>query len=178
MVLWTLYSKNPVDINNNLFLKQQISILEWFLKDHVTLKTGVMILKMIILCGAADTEQRTQFASSRYSPKWRNADAEEMNCWIVIIFVFFAYKKYSRSFIMLRLNHWWQMEYLGDVFHTFLDLDSVIYLAVNGTVTSLPVFTQNILNCVPKTKWAFTGLERHGGKWLMTNFSFWGGVTL
>jgi len=23
-----------------MFLKQQISILEWFLKDHVTLKTG------------------------------------------------------------------------------------------------------------------------------------------
>ncbi len=25
-----------------MFLQQQISILEWFLKDHVTLKTGVM----------------------------------------------------------------------------------------------------------------------------------------
>ncbi len=25
---------------------------------------------------------------------------------------------------------------------------------------------------------AFMGLERHGGKWLMTKFSFWGGVTL
>ncbi len=44
----------------------------------------------------------------------------------------------------------------------FLGLDSVIYLAVNGTVTSLPVFLQNILNCVTKTKEAFTGLERHG----------------
>ncbi len=43
------------------------------------------------------------------------------------------------------------MEYPGDAFHTFLDLDSGIYLAVNGTVTSLPVFIQNILNCVPKT---------------------------
>jgi len=29
--------------------KHQISILEWFLKDHVTLKTGVMMLK-IQLC--------------------------------------------------------------------------------------------------------------------------------
>ncbi len=28
-----------------MFLQQQISILEWFLKDHVTLKTGVMMLK-------------------------------------------------------------------------------------------------------------------------------------
>ncbi len=35
-------------------------------------------------------------------------------------------------------------DYPGNVFHTFLDLDSVIYLAVNGTVTSLPVLIQNI----------------------------------
>ncbi len=70
------------------------------------------------------------------------------------------------------------MDYFDDVFNTFLDLDSVIYLAVNGTVTSLLVLIQNILNCVLKTNEAFTGLERHGGKWLMTKFSFWGGVTL
>ncbi len=44
------------------------------------------------------------------------------------------------------------MDYSDDVFHTFLGLDSGIYLAVNGTVTSLPVFIQNILNCVPKMK--------------------------
>ncbi len=53
------------------------------------------------------------------------------------------------------------MEYSGDA---FLNLGSGIYLAVNGTVTSLPVFIQNILNCVLKTNEAFTGLERHGGK--------------
>ncbi len=40
-----------------------------------------------------------------------------------------------------------QMEYPGDAFHTFMDLDSVIYLIVNGTVTSI----QNIFNCVLKT---------------------------
>ncbi len=50
------------------------------------------------------------------------------------------------------------MEYFGDASHTFLGLDSVIYYAVNGTVTSLPVFIQNILNFVPKTNKAFTGL--------------------
>ncbi len=32
------------------------------------------------------------------------------------------------------------MDYFDDVFHTFMDLDSAIYYAVNGTVTSLPVF--------------------------------------
>ncbi len=35
---------------------------------------------------------------------------------------------------------------------------------LSGTLTSLPVFIQNILNCVLKTNKAFTGLERHGGK--------------
>ncbi len=32
------------------------------------------------------------------------------------------------------------MDFPGDAFHTFLDLDSGIYLAVDETVTSLPVF--------------------------------------
>jgi len=29
-----------------MFLDQQIIILEWFLKDHVTLKTAVMMMKI------------------------------------------------------------------------------------------------------------------------------------
>ncbi len=64
-------------------------------------------------------------------------EQEKTNCWKNYNFM---YKKYSRRFIKFRLNHWWQMDYPGDAFHTFLNLDSVIYLAVNGTVTSLPVF--------------------------------------
>ncbi len=47
----------------------------------------------------------------------------------------------------------------------------------DGTVTSLPVFIYNILNCVPETNEAFMELERHAGKWIMTTFSFWSGVT-
>ncbi len=84
-------------------------------------------------------------------------DTEETNCWKNVFFIFFAYKKYSCRFIKFRLNHWWQMDYSDDASHTFLGLDSENYLAVNGTVTSLPGFIQKILNC------AFTGLERHGG---------------
>ncbi len=52
------------------------------------------------------------------------------------------------------------MDYFDDVFNTFLDLDRVNYLAVNGTVTSL---IRNILDCVLKTNEAFMGLERHAG---------------
>jgi len=37
---WSFYSsKNPEE-------KNHIIILEWFLKDHVTLKTGVMMLEI------------------------------------------------------------------------------------------------------------------------------------
>ncbi len=36
------------------------------------------------------------------------------------------------------------MDYSDDAFHTFLYLDSAIYYAVNGTVTNLPVFIQNL----------------------------------
>ncbi len=62
--------------------------------------------------------------------KWCYGDADETNCWIKLLFLFSLHtKKYSRHFIK--------------------GLDSVIYLAVNGTVTSLPVFIRNILNCVP-----------------------------
>ncbi len=64
------------------------------------------------------------------------------------------------------------MEYPSHAFHTFLDLDSVIYLAVNRTVTSLLVFIQNILNCVLKTNEAFTGLEQHGVSEKLQPFHF------
>ncbi len=86
-----------------------------------------------------------------------------------------------KSFVRLR-NTVWDILYedreacdcaivtIDDAFHTFMDLDSAIYSAVNPTVTSLPVFIQNFLNCVLKTKKAFTSLEQH--------FSFWCGVSL
>ncbi len=39
-----LSSMNAFDINNKkCFLSTKLIILEWFLKDHLTLKTGVMI---------------------------------------------------------------------------------------------------------------------------------------
>ncbi len=78
--------------------------------------------------------------------KWHYSDAETANCGIKSYFFSLCLKKYSCSFITFRLNHWWQMDYFNDVFHTFLCLDCVIYLAVNGTVTRLPVFIQNMLH--------------------------------
>ncbi len=48
----------------------------------------------------------------------------------------------------------------------------VIYLAVNGTVTNLLIFIQNILNCVSKMNKAFTGLERRGVSEKLQNYNF------
>ncbi len=48
----------------------------------------------------------------------------------VIIFVVYAHKKYSQSFIKLRLNHWCHMDYFNNVFTNFLGLESVNCVAV------------------------------------------------
>ncbi len=44
--------------------------------------------------------------------------------------VFFAHKKYSRSFITLWLNHWCRMDYFNNVFTTFLGLECGSCIAV------------------------------------------------
>ncbi len=48
----------------------------------------------------------------------------------VVIFVFFAHKKYSRSFVELQLNHWCHMDYFNDVLTNFLGLEHVSCVAV------------------------------------------------
>ncbi len=55
---------------------------------------------------------------------------EENNCWIAIIFVFVAHRKYSRSFIKLQLDHWWHMDCFIDVLTTFLGLEYGSCIAV------------------------------------------------
>ncbi len=135
---------------------------------------------------SAQRKQKQQRKRTAYAACIQRILSKMALCWSrgeelmnkVVVFVFFVQKRCSCCFIKFRLNHWWQMDHSDDAFHTFLGIDRVIYFAVNGTVTSLPVFIQNILNRVPKMDKAFRGLERHGGKWLMTQFSFWGGVAL
>ncbi len=82
----------------------------------------------------------------------------------VIIFVFFAYKKYSCNFVKLRLNPWCHMDYFNDILATFLDLDRVNYIAVYERVRELSEFVNNFLICVPKMNEGLTGLERHEGE--------------
>ncbi len=72
--------------------------------------------------------------ASWYSPELTLKIDEEEKKWLnkVIIFVFFAHKKYSRSFIKLRLNHWCHMDYFNDVLTTLLGLECVSCVAVYG----------------------------------------------
>ncbi len=44
-----------------MFLELQISILEWFPKDHVTLKTGVMTLKIQLFCHRNELHLKNKF---------------------------------------------------------------------------------------------------------------------
>ncbi len=165
-----LYAKKKKTtlFNNSSPLRQRSAILEnirWMQAAYAVLcqpccmdtsSTFVYYLiwtKTAYPCGAADTELRTLLASSGYSPKWSYADAEETNCWIKSFFFFFAYKKYYRSFITLRLNHWWQMDYSDDVFYTFLGLDSVNCLDSH----KIPGFHPKYLKLCSKDKQSFYG---------------------
>ncbi len=65
-------------------------------------------------------------------------------------------------------------EYPGDAFHTFWTL-TVIYLALNGTVTS--GFHPKYLKLCSEEKRSFYGSGTTWGKWLITKFSFWGEVS-
>ncbi len=90
-------------------------------------------------------------------------DADTAYQFILFFFTLFLtssqiYKKLKKIVTLLQKplhKYSYPYEYPDDAFHSFLCLDSVIYLSVNGTVTNLPVFIQNISNCVPKMNKAF-----------------------
>ncbi len=47
-----------------MFFEQQISILKWFLNDHVTLKTGVMMLKIQLYITGIHFKKKTVLLNS------------------------------------------------------------------------------------------------------------------
>ncbi len=59
-----------------------------------------------------------------------------------VIRFFFANRKYSRSFIKLRLNPWCHMDYFNNLLDTFLDLDRVRTLAVYGRSESSRIISK------------------------------------
>ncbi len=65
----------------------------------------------------------------------------------VIVFVFFAHKKYSHSFITLRLNHWCHMDYFNDILTTFLGLERGNCVAVYAGSESSRISSKNLNFC-------------------------------
>ncbi len=86
-----------------------------------------------------------------YSPRWRYRVTRRRQIVELSLFLlFFAHKKYSRSFVKLLLNPWCHMDYFSDVLATFLSLDRGNVLAVYERVRELSDFIKNIRIGVPK----------------------------
>ncbi len=81
------------------------------------------------------------------------------------------------ALIKFRLNHWWRWTILTMSFNIFWTL-TVLFIWQSMGQSQASLFHPKYLKNVSEDGWSFTGMERHGDKWLMTTFSFWGGVTL
>ncbi len=79
-------------------------------------------------------------------------------------FLFSVHKKYSRSFVKLRLNHWCHVDYFTNVLAKFLGLKTFLLRCCLWRFRKLLDFIKKILICVLKMNEGFTGLERHEGE--------------
>ncbi len=64
-----------------------------------------------------------QWILSKMAPGWRRRNELRIKS---LIFVFFAHKEYSRSFVKLRSNHWCHTDYFNNVFWTVIVLGSLL----------------------------------------------------
>ncbi len=95
--IWNFVCKKKKDLSCNAWIRIVRLFTFWFewkQRIHVLLMTENSVRT---LC-PSDALQNGVTLTQR--------DREETNCWINVIFIFFAYKKYSRRFIKFRLNHW------------------------------------------------------------------------
>ncbi len=82
-----------------------------------------------------------QWILSKMAPGWCGGD-KLLNK--VVIFIFYVHKKYSRSFVKVRLNLWFHMDCFNDVLATFLirlRLSNLITFLSNALLLN---FQQNI----------------------------------
>ncbi len=108
--------------------------------------------------GATSTEQHMSFTYviQNGAIGWRRGDGLLNK---VIIFVFFAHKKYFHGFVKLRLATD-VMDYFNDFLFMLMDLDRVRILAVNGRLREHSEFIKTILICVPKMNEGLKSLEQ------------------
>ncbi len=132
-------------------------------------------------CSAADTEQRTQFASSGYSPKRLYGDATESQRRRIVWINRYLFSLRRKSVLVASLNSDWTT----DGRWTILTMSFILFWALTVLFTwqsmgqsQAPGFHPKYLKLCSEDERSFYGLERHEGKWLKKTFSFWGGVTL
>ncbi len=99
-------------------------------------------------------------------------DWQKRRNWLSRYFVFFADKKYSRSFIKLQLNHWCHMDYFN-VLTTFLALEHI------SCVVGLKAlwFHQKYLNLCSEDEWRSYGFGTTWG-WVFNDRIFIFGRTI
>ncbi len=88
----------------------------------------------------------------------------------------FVYKNYPRCFIKYRLNHWWQMDYF-DCFSDFSGPQQCYTWQSMGQSQASRFHPKYLIVFRGRTKLLRVWNDM-GVKWLMTTFSFCGGVTL
>ncbi len=79
-------------------------------------------------------------------------------------------KKYPRSLITLRLNHWYPMDNFNNVLATFLGLKSVSCFAIYAGSESSRMSSNISFICVPKINGSLMDLERREGEYLRHYF--------
>ncbi len=125
--------------------------------DDKQMRGGCSMSEHRLLC------QQHHTHASQYSREWSSKTDMEKTKWLnkVIICVFFAHKKYSRSFRKLWLNHWCPMGYFNNVLTTFWALNVSVALLSIWSVRKLSDFIKNIFICF---------LKMYKGMW---NFLMW-----
>ncbi len=123
------------------------------------------IVKIVHVTSVVPPSERLLHQQHRTDVSWYSrertskTDTEEKKS-----FFLFAHKQYSCSFMKLRLNHWYHMNYLNDVLTTFLGLERGICVCCLCRVRKLLDFIKTILICVTKRNEGLTGLEQHEGE--------------
>ncbi len=84
------------------------------------------------------------------SPLWQPATADRMRRRRIVIFVFFAHKKYSHSCIKIWLNSWRHINYFPDAIEMFLALGALQLCCSLWRVRELSDCIKHILICVLK----------------------------
>ncbi len=87
-----------------------------------------------------------------------------------IIFVFFAYKKYSCSFIKLRFNHWCHMDYFNNALILPFWALNVVVSCCLWRVKKLSDFIKNISICIPKMNKGLTVWNDMRANWQSKHF--------